>query len=576
MLKLNLGCGNYPKDGWVNCDRRGGYQRWELSGLANQITELDLTTFPYPFPDCSVDLITISHCFNQIEEQYIFGILGELHRILKPGAIVRITDDDVESERSPIYRLPHFHALWYTGPLILCDLLRKAGFRAHVLSKNTTFSLDRSVLVTNHPEAPEEALFFVEGVKPVGVAQWAEHARMPQQALFEALRYFLYNSLRLRSSRFGHLFRRGRCLSAAPLATIVEAFERVRVPRCRWPDQLTNSWVSDTAFAEFLSEAYHLWEEILCQADKGQTSHGSMPLGKRYEEWTREGGNASKYRPVHSLRSMLSAKRSDDLFLRAIVHGSVATLDDTAGFSDLDLAFVIRSSVLKSCKSLLELRKLASAILILTYAFDPFMHHGPYYLSEMDLNWYPEAMFPTVLFGYGVDLLDCSQAVEVRARPSFDVTHQMLDMFEKSFENWASNPPALADSYQLEWVASSAMLLPALYLQGRTGRFRYKRDTFPLAQADFSFEEWEPIRLASAVRINLGRRPRPFGLLIRLAEWLEWPRLLQDWARWHPANVSRAQKAAKTLGTDFPQRVLLLVRAMKNKLAETRSQAVTA
>ena len=34
-------------------------------------------------------------------------------------------------------------------------------------------------------------------------------------------------------------------------------------------------------------------------------------------------------------------------FLKGIVHGSVATLDDVSGFSDLDLAFVVRLSALK-------------------------------------------------------------------------------------------------------------------------------------------------------------------------------------------------------------------------------------
>jgi hypothetical protein len=446
------------------------------------------------------------------------------------------------------------------------EFLRESGETLHTTATTQSF-------VVKTQSIQEEALFFVEGIKPVGVAPWAERARQPQQALSDALRYFLYGSLR--SSRFRYLFRRGRGLSATPLAKVVEAFERVHVPRGRWSGLPPNSSVTDTAFAEFLGEAYQVWEESLSQADKGQTSHCRMPLGKRYEEWIREGGNSGKYRPVHSLRSLLSAKRSEDLFLRAIVHGSVATLDDTPGFSDLDLAFVIRSSVLKSPENLLELRKLASAILILTYAFDPFMHHGPYYLAEIDLNWYPEAMFPTVLFSYGVDLLDGSQEVEVWTRPSFDITLQMLNMFEKSFEKWASKPFALADSYQLEWVAGHTTILPALYLQGCTGRFRYKRDTFPLAQGGFSSEEWEPIRLASALRMNLGGRPKPSGLVVRLAQWLEWPGLLQAWARRRPASVRRAQKASEALGADYPQRVLLLLRAMKKKLAETRSQAGT-
>jgi predicted nucleotidyltransferase len=455
---------------------------------------------------------------------------------------------------------------WIGAKRAVDEFLKESGETLHTTTTTQSF-------VVKTQDIHEEALFFVGGIEPVGVAQWAEQARLPQQALYDALRYFLYGSLR--SSRFRYLFRRGGGLRAAPLAKVVEAFERVHVPRGRWPSLPTNSSLTDTAFAEFLGEAYHVWEEILSQADKGQTTHCRLPLGKRYEEWIREGGNSSKYRPVHSLRSLLCLKRSEDLFLRAIVHGSVATLDDTPGFSDLDLAFMVRSSALKSSKSLLDLRKLASAILIQTYAFDPFMHHGPYYLAEIDLNWYPEAMLPMVLFSHGVDLLDGSAAVEVWTRPSFDMTLQMLDRFEKSFENWASSPFVLADSYALEWVLGNAMILPALYLQGRTGRFRYKRDTFPLAQGGFSSEEWEPIRLASAVRTSLGGRPKPSELLVRLAQWLEWPGLLQAWERRRPASLSRAQKAAKTLGADYPQRVLLLLRAMKKKLSETRSQAGT-
>ena len=137
---------------------------------------------------------------------------------------------------------------------------------------------------------------------------------------------------------------------------------------------------------------------------------------------------------------------------------------------------MVRDTVLTDPQKLLELRKLAAEILTFTYSFDPFMHHGPYYLSEVDLRWYLEAFSPAMLFGYGVDLLNCTCDLEIRDRPSNELTDHMLDMFEKFFENWPSNPFLLKDSYDLEWVLGSALFLPALYLQQKNGLFRYKRD----------------------------------------------------------------------------------------------------
>jgi len=87
-----------------------------------------------------------------------------------------------------------------------------------------------------------------------------------------------------------------------------------------------------------------------------------------------------------------------------------------------------------------------------------------------------------------------------------------------------------------------------------------------LAEKDFSADEWEPIRSATAVRAGLGRRPKPSRLLLWVAFQLQWPGLIQGWARRHPRSYRNAAAATKMLGPDYPRRTLRLLKTMRNKL----------
>jgi len=389
-----------------------------------------------------------------------------------------------------------------------------------------------------------------------------------QHKLDSALVYWLYRSIS--SVSFKEALFLHYSINRQPLAECFDAFQESGVPLGWDRSKLPQNNLSTIQFAKALSNYFQQWEQY---SPKVGVVRSTMPKGQDYQNWLAMGGRDVRYKPVHMLRRLLERSGSE-FFRRAIIHGSIATLDDTPGFSDMDLAFIVRASVLKDPDKLLELRELAARILLLTYAFDPFMHHGPYYISEIDLTWYPGALFPPVLFSYGVDLLDDSQELEIWIRPSDDVTDRMFDMFEIFFEQWPSDPFMLNDNYDIEWLLGSVMLLPALYLHRGTGEFRYKRDTFPLAEKDFTPEEWEPVRTATELRENLSNRPKTSRLLIRLARLMKWPGLLQRFARRRPISIARAQKVTKALGPDYPQRVLVLLRAMKGKILESPGKTV--
>lgn len=74
IKKLNLGCGQYRKEGYVNVD-------W--SARNNPDVTHDLNVVPYPFEDASFDEIEMFHVLEHLDRP--FTIMHEIHRILKPG-----------------------------------------------------------------------------------------------------------------------------------------------------------------------------------------------------------------------------------------------------------------------------------------------------------------------------------------------------------------------------------------------------------------------------------------------------------------------------------------------------------
>ncbi len=84
MKKLNLGCGEFKKNGYINVD---------ISPLVNPDVIHDLNTFPYPFNNDEFDVIEAEHVLEHLEDP--FKVMKELHRIAKNGALV-------------VIKVPHF------------------------------------------------------------------------------------------------------------------------------------------------------------------------------------------------------------------------------------------------------------------------------------------------------------------------------------------------------------------------------------------------------------------------------------------------------------------------------------
>lgn len=84
VKKLNLGCGIYKKEGYVNLD-------WDQKVGPDVVH--DFNKFPYPFADNTFDLIEAFHVIEHLDRP--FSVMSELHRILKPEGVL-------------IVKVPHF------------------------------------------------------------------------------------------------------------------------------------------------------------------------------------------------------------------------------------------------------------------------------------------------------------------------------------------------------------------------------------------------------------------------------------------------------------------------------------
>jgi SAM-dependent methyltransferase len=78
--KLNLGSGRFPLPGFHNVD---------LDPAAQPDQVLNLNQTPYPYPANTFAEVEARHVLEHLHD--VFAVMREIHRILKPGGVVRIS-----------------------------------------------------------------------------------------------------------------------------------------------------------------------------------------------------------------------------------------------------------------------------------------------------------------------------------------------------------------------------------------------------------------------------------------------------------------------------------------------------
>lgn len=162
---LNLGCGTrgtrswHPMPGCVNLDKSMGW-RFE-DGLSQ-------------YWDASVDGITISHALMYVAAEDWPRVFREFARVLRPGGVVRITEDDTENPASSRYGgwRGSEPAVSQTSARLVLEALGAAGLDAKEVTRDTSAREDKALSQAQHGDPPD--VFFAEGVKP-GVVLFSPH-----------------------------------------------------------------------------------------------------------------------------------------------------------------------------------------------------------------------------------------------------------------------------------------------------------------------------------------------------------------------------------------------------------------
>lgn len=150
MVKLNLGSKYRRLEGFDNLDKIFGWHFQD--GLPD-------------YKDNSVDGITISHALMFLTPSELTTFTKIMYKVLKPGGIVRITEDDTENKQSLWYKTGNLKSnpCCLTGPEMMRQVLENAGFQVFDVDRKTTHFYDKSLMQSYRGGQPN--VFFIEGVK---------------------------------------------------------------------------------------------------------------------------------------------------------------------------------------------------------------------------------------------------------------------------------------------------------------------------------------------------------------------------------------------------------------------------
>lgn len=120
-MKLNLGCGDDLKDGYVNVD------------FFNDKCDLkvDLESLPLPFEDSSVDEVLLD---NVLEHLWVnpYKFMLEIHRILRKGGLVFV---ELPMLASQLTHVRWFHRKHYFNNI--------CGYESSIYSQNNSLFLKK-------------------------------------------------------------------------------------------------------------------------------------------------------------------------------------------------------------------------------------------------------------------------------------------------------------------------------------------------------------------------------------------------------------------------------------------------
>jgi hypothetical protein len=285
-----------------------------------------------------------------------------------------------------------------------------------------------------------------------------------------------------------------------------------------------------SAMAAHLACCHRMWEPGVVPAEAPAVHTGGDFDPEAY---------AAEDRPFRLRVVALCAFIADRLrpFLsHAYLHGSLATRDYAAGWSDVDTLLVIRRSAVTDRAALLELRRCCLEAWPLFLQVCPLQHHGFIIATEDDLAAYPSHYLPpavlesalTVIADGPLRLVPRSEQAGAR-RSLMERRDAVRDAVrEGTLKHHPRNGVCLQSGYrnaddgmqQLFSLLGYLMTVPA-YVLDALGRACHKRDSFVRARPILSPASWSIIDRISSVRAEWPQREGVAYNGNRIPDWVQ-------------------------------------------------------
>jgi hypothetical protein len=147
LVRLNLGSGPNPLDGFVNLDKETGW----------------LFKHGLPYPDASVEAITEAHALMYVPIGWWPHVFSECARILIPGGVLRVTQDSTADPASARFGRRRSAAVATTPELVIAHMVGADFDQVAEVAPGESLFADRSLIQHFHGDPPD--VFHVEGVK---------------------------------------------------------------------------------------------------------------------------------------------------------------------------------------------------------------------------------------------------------------------------------------------------------------------------------------------------------------------------------------------------------------------------
>jgi len=202
-------------------------------------------------------------------------------------------------------------------------------------------------------------------------------------------------------------------------------------------------------------------------------------------------------KPILLLKSF-SRKYLSKYLQNFILHGSLSTLDYVEGWSDVDTYAIIKRDTILDWRLLLKLRKLTFKNFRYFLLIDPYQHHGTFFVTEIDTQFYPQAYLPFIVLKNSKSFFDSEKIEFIERSEDIERIFKLRETPEIFKKAYITNFH-LKNYYLAKLYISYLLIFPTYYLEAK-GIHVYKRDSFKLIKRELKEKEWNIIEIASKCR----------------------------------------------------------------------------